>query len=304
MKPYNFNKSLNSKTGNNENPSKNEGKKQQHSRVRKAFSVLYCVILTIILLPISSFGQPNCLELNTPPGAICSSWIEYEKTIYLTSYGPQYGTCAITIGYSTRTCQVIAQQCTTTVVQFNWSWFGWDGSSAACANFTNYLFVDYPENTEIIPDNFGQYLGHLFEHLMDYHYAEYILGLTPAQRLQLKCSGSDPNCSMPPCSSYEASYIDASCKDMCVNFTNPMDIRVTSGICPAATQGCCVLSAKYCLCYDSMNQLYHVEANRTVTSYPGSCSGTGPLYGTCVYGPGNTVAYQPCNSICPIIDGQ
>lgn len=289
---------------NYENPSKIEGSKTQLSQIRKVLIVFFSVLFTMMLLPISSFGQPDCLDLYTPPGATCGNWVEYEKTIYLTQYGPQYGDCAIEVGYKTRTCQVIAGQCTTTVVQFQWRWIAFDGSSQSCANLLDYLFVDYPNDAHLIPDHFGQFLGDMFEHIMDYHYSEFIAGLTPAQRLQLRCNGVDPDCSMPPCSSYEASYIDASCKDMCINFTDPMNITITSGTCLTETQGCCVLTAKYCLCYDSFNQLNRIVANRSVTSYPGSCGGNGPLYGTCVYGPGNTVTYQPCNAICPIIDGQ
>ncbi len=269
----------------------------------KKIVFLFAIIFAILHVPMSSFCQQNeCIESNTPPGAICGNWVTYFKTIYLTAYGSQYGTCAIDIQYSTRVCQVINGACTTSVEQFRLNSFGWDGTDSGCSNFSQYILPGYPNYTEVDIDNLRQFLGDMFVHITDYHYSEYIAGLTPAQRLTLGCAGIAPNCSMPLCSSYEASFIAGQCQDMCINFTNPSNITVTFGTCEADPPVCCILTAKYCLCYDSLGILVEIVANRTVTTNGGSCGGNGPLHGTCLYGTGNTVVYQPCIGLCPILN--
>ncbi len=303
MKTYNLNISLNSQTGNNENPSKIEGIKTLLNRANKAFSVLCCVLLAMMLLPISSFSQQeDCIDANTPPGSICGEWVNHTQTIYLTSFGPQYGNCPITIIYSTRICQVINGQCTTAVEQFRLASVDWNWDAIDCAAFTQYLMPGYPDDfTGVDPTNFDSFLGAMFEHLMDYHYLQYIAGLTPAQQLALKCNGVDPNCSLPACSSYESAYIAGKCKDLCIDFTNNHHIIVNIGECGAVPSACCILKAKYCPCFNSLNMLVSFVAHRTVTSDDGGCGGTGSLYGTCVYGPGNSVVYLPCQAFCPEI---
>jgi hypothetical protein len=268
----------------------------------KKLVFLIAVIFAIMLVPKSSFSQQNeCIELNTPPGAICGNWVTYFKTIYLTAYGQQYGTCAIDIQYSTRVCQVINGACTTRVEQFRLHSFGWDGSDSNCSNFSQYILPGFPNYTDVDIENFSHFLGDMFKHLMDYHFSEYIAGLTPAQRLTFSCTGLAPNCTLPLCSSYEASYIAGQCQDMCINFTDPTNITATLGTCSSNPPVCCILTSKFCLCYDSLGNLVEIVANRTVTNNFGGCDGNGPLYGICIYGPGNTVVYQPCIGICPIL---
>jgi len=275
-------------------------------KIMKQLSFLFIFMFFITLsLPQFVIAQEDCVAMNTPPGANCGSWDTHTVTIVGNQLHSSFGTCNLYVSYQTRICTITDGNCTRTFEQFKFVGLAWDWDvTSPCISFTQFLMPGYPDDFAVIDKiQFEKFLGKVLPYLMDIHYIHYLASLSDTERLAIKCDGSDPDCEMPDCVSYEASYISSSCRDMCYNFENINHPVLTFGDCGASPQGCCILTATFCPCYDINNNNYNVfrELNLTVTQ--GGCSGTGPLYGTCYYGTGGEDSiYEPCQTLCPNIE--
>lgn len=271
----------------------------------KQLSFLFIFMFFITLsLPQFVNAQEDCVAMNTPPGANCGSWDTHTVIVIGNQLHSSFGLCNIYVTYQIRTCTITDGNCTRTFEQFKLGGVSWDWDEdplSPCFYFTQYLMPGYPDDFAGIDKNqFEKFLGKLMPHLMDVHFMNYFQTLSDIERLAIKCDGSNPNCEMPTCAPYEASYISSSCKDICYNFENPDHPVLTFGNCNATPQGCCILTATYCPCFDSTPAYSGIIKELNLTVNQGGCAGNGPLYGTCYYGTGGEDSiYEPCQTICP-----
>ncbi len=273
----------------------------------RQLSFLFIFMFFISLsLPQFVNAQEDCIAMNTPPEASCGSWDTHFVTIVGNQLHSSFGLCNIYVTYKTRKCTITQNGCTRTFEQFKFGGLAWDwdeNSLSPCFYFTQYLMPGYPDNFAGIDKNqFQKFLGKVLPYLMKIHYMNYLSSLSEQERLAIKCDGNYPNCEIPACAPYEASYISSSCKDICYNLKNPDRPILTFSDCNATPQGCCILTASFCPCYDSNNQFVSYVKRLNLTGTQGGCAGNGPLYGTCYYGTGGEDSiYEPCQALCPDI---